>query len=35
MDTELKVWLYDIFNAIREIETFLRDTSEFAVYQMI
>ena len=33
MDIELKVWLYDIFNAIHEIETFLEDTTEFAVYQ--
>ncbi|MBD0350204.1 MAG: DUF86 domain-containing protein [Flavisolibacter sp.] len=33
MDIELKVWLYDIINAIHEIETFLRDTSEFAEYQ--
>ncbi|RYE41412.1 MAG: DUF86 domain-containing protein, partial [Sphingobacteriales bacterium] len=25
--------LYDISNAIHEIETFLRDTTEFAIYQ--
>ena len=33
MDIELKVWLYDIFNAIHELEIFLCDTTEFAVYQ--
>lgn len=33
MDIKLKVWLYDIFNAINEIETFLHNTSKFAVYQ--
>lgn len=33
MDIELKVWFYDISNAIHEIETFLSDTPEFAVYQ--
>jgi uncharacterized protein with HEPN domain len=33
MDIELKVWLYDIFNAILEIEGFLPVTAEFAAYQ--
>jgi uncharacterized protein with HEPN domain len=33
MDIELKVWLYDILNAINEIETFLRDIKDFAAYQ--
>jgi uncharacterized protein with HEPN domain len=33
MEIELKVWLYDILNAIHEIETFLHDTAEFTVYQ--
>ena len=33
MDIELKVWLYDILNAIREVEIFLHDTSGFEVYQ--
>lgn len=32
MEIELKVWLYDIFNAINEIENFLLDTSEFSNY---
>lgn len=33
MDIELKVWLYDILNAIHEIEIFLGDLPEFAIYQ--
>lgn len=33
MDIELKVWLYDILNAIQEIETFLHDIADFRVYQ--
>lgn len=33
MDIELKVWLYDIFSAIHEIEDFLRDVSGFAAYR--
>lgn len=33
MDIELKVWLYDILNAIHEIETFLHDAADFALYQ--
>jgi len=34
MDLDIKVWLYDILNAIMEIESFLNDsTKEFAKYQ--
>jgi uncharacterized protein with HEPN domain len=33
MDIDLKAWLYDILNAIHEIEIFSRDTTEFAMYQ--
>ena len=33
MDIELKTWLYDILNAIHEIESFLSDSSEFTAYQ--
>ena len=34
MDIEIKVWLYDILNAINEIESFLLDSpKEFAAYQ--
>ena len=34
MDIEIKVWLYDILNAINEIESFLSDSpKEFAAYQ--
>jgi uncharacterized protein with HEPN domain len=33
MDIELRVWLYDIFNALHEIEVFLDNTTEFAIYQ--
>ncbi|MCE7044145.1 DUF86 domain-containing protein [Dyadobacter sp. CY312] len=34
MDNDIKVWLYDILNAIIEIESFLNDTpKEFAKYQ--
>lgn len=34
MDIEIKVWLYDILNAINEIESFLADSpKEFIVYQ--
>lgn len=33
MDNNQKVWLYDIFNATQEIETFLRDVTEFTVFQ--
>ena len=34
MDIEIKVWLYDILNAINEIDSFFIDTAkEFAGYQ--
>jgi uncharacterized protein with HEPN domain len=34
MDNEIKTWLYDILNAIMEIESFFNDTSkEFVKYQ--
>ena len=33
MGIEPKVWLYDILNAIQEIDTFLRDTEDFVKYQ--
>ena len=33
MDTELKTWLYDILNAIDEINSFLDQTVRFSVYQ--
>ncbi len=34
MDTEIKAWLYDILNAIIEIESFFIDRpKEFAAYQ--
>jgi len=34
MDNDIKVWLYDILNAIIEIESFFNDsTKEFAKYQ--
>lgn len=34
MDNDIKAWLYDILNAIMEIESFLADgTKEFAQYQ--
>ncbi|MBS1598061.1 MAG: DUF86 domain-containing protein [Bacteroidetes bacterium] len=34
MDIEIKTWLYDILNAINEIESFLSDRpKDFAVYQ--
>jgi len=34
MDNEIKVWLYDILNAISEIESFLQgSTMDFAIYQ--
>ena len=34
MDIEIKVWLYDILNAINEIESFLLDSpKEFRAYQ--
>ena len=34
MDNEIKAWLYDILNAIMEIESFFDDrTKEFAKYQ--
>ena len=34
MDNDIKAWLYDILNAIMEIESFLNDsTKEFAKYQ--
>lgn len=34
MDIDIKVWLYDILNAILEIESFINDnTTEFANYQ--
>jgi uncharacterized protein with HEPN domain len=35
MDNEIKTWLYDILNAINEIESFYTDQKkEFAVYQV-
>lgn len=33
MDIKLKVWLYDILNAINEIELFLGDPTDFSVYR--
>jgi uncharacterized protein with HEPN domain len=34
MDIEIKVWLYDILNAINEIDSFFTDTvKEFKAYQ--
>ena len=34
MDNEIKTWLYDILNAIMEIESFFNgSTKEFAQYQ--
>jgi len=34
MDNEIKTWLYDILNAIAEIESFFEDTPKFfAAYQ--
>jgi uncharacterized protein with HEPN domain len=34
MDNEIKAWLYDILNAIMEIESFFTDsTKAFAIYQ--
>ncbi len=34
MDNEIKSWLYDILNAIMEIESFFNDrTKEFTTYQ--
>lgn len=33
MGIEPKVWLYDILNAIHEVETFLLDTADFSSYQ--
>jgi uncharacterized protein with HEPN domain len=34
MDNDIKVWLYDILNAIMEIESFFNErTKEFAKYQ--
>ncbi len=34
MDNDIKVWLYDILNAIMEIESFFSDTTkEFLKYQ--
>ena len=34
MDIEIKVWLYDILNAINEIDSFFIDTEkEFSTYQ--
>lgn len=34
MDNEIKYWLYDILNAIMEIESFFNDrTKEFTTYQ--
>ena len=34
MDNDIKAWLYDILNAIMEIESFFNDsTKEFATYQ--
>jgi len=35
MDNDIKAWLYDILNAIMEIESFFTDrTKEFANYQV-
>src|SRR4051812_25538578 len=33
MDIEIKAWLYDILNAISEIESFLSDSPTFNLYQ--
>ena len=33
MDIKVKTWLFDILNAINEIELFLNDTGEFSLYQ--
>ncbi len=36
MDIEIKVWLYDILNAINEIDSFFIDTpKEFKAFKMI
>ena len=35
MDIEIKTWLYDILNAINEIDSFFSDRpKEFTAYQM-
>jgi uncharacterized protein with HEPN domain len=34
MDNEIKTWLYDILNAIVEIESFIEKDLEFAVYKV-
>jgi uncharacterized protein with HEPN domain len=33
MDIKLKAWLYNILNAINEIELFLGATTDFSLYQ--
>ena len=33
MDIEIKTWLFDIQNAISEIEVFIKEVPEFSVYQ--
>ena len=33
MNIEIKTWLYDIRNAILEIESFLNDRQDFLAYQ--
>ena len=36
MENNIKVWLYDILNAIMEIESFFTDgTKEFVIYPKI
>lgn len=33
MDTQIRVWLYDILNTINEIDSFFIDFEEFEVFQ--
>lgn len=33
MNIELKVWLYDILNAIHEIDVFVEDVPDFTIYK--
>lgn len=33
MEIEIKVWVFDVLSAIKEIEIFLNDTPDFEAYQ--
>ena len=33
MDIEIKTWLYDILNAVKEIELFIKATKDFTSFQ--